>query len=989
MSKETLSKSLTGVIITFIVFFCASVIYVVHQNNESQQQSIVNLTDKIDTTLLNLQQQVQNLASNDLIINSIIDNNTSNHYLPLLFRSLKLSNSVETSIVFTDHSGEIITGNNTLLHQKYASDFNWQATVLSSGLPYFEFSDRGVFIAAPVLMSALPQGAIVAYMSNLQPLVSNIVSNSTLIYINKNNQVLYSSNNQLIANGSFYSEKHFLLWSKNTLPYLTGNMVLIEPPLSAYGKLFWLTIIIVLSLLFMFFGLISNIKSTAKYASSSMQELQKILAEAITQNGNIQVNQKDNEPFEFIEIRQEFNLVLKNLFDQTISLEKFTRVINSLGEVLLVLDAHKNIILNNNSFTQLCNSIGAEMPQELSKIIPEQYLTVAAENSNFNMRYQLSGESSSKHSIILQWNASHYRDNQGEILGVILVGKDVSLANQLESELLIKNQAIDEAQTSIIIIDAVQSKNPIIYANKAFCKLTGYSLDEIIGTNCRFMQGPNTQASDIAKISKAINDKKAITITLTNYKKDGGEFKNELTVNPISNKQGDITHFLGIQLDVTAREATANYLKLAKQKAEESTQLKSEFLASMSHEIRTPMNGVIGMLDLLLRSPLNKEQHCNAEIAKDSAHALLTIIDDILDFSKIESGKFTIEHIAFDLLSLLTDVVKTHAQQANDKEIALILEMSDVELSLVTGDAGRIRQILNNLISNAIKFTQKGEVVITAKLTKQAKHRATLQCEIVDTGIGIAANRLEQIFDSFTQADYSTTRLYGGTGLGLAITSKLCQLMQGAVKVTSEEKVGSCFSFIIQLSIGEPVEKLNPCKLINTNNLKADANEQSAAAGSKPSHQSQQYKQPFTLIESYKNNLSPQSQAQQKPRVLLVEDNLTNQLVAKKVLFELGCEITIVNNGKEAIRMLNKVLTSFTLVFMDCQMPVLDGYQATQKIRAGAAGDHNKIIPIIAMTANAMKGDKEKCLLHGMDDYVSKPINIEVLREKITLWSSA
>jgi PAS domain S-box-containing protein len=1079
MNKETLRNSLIGMLMIFITFLCGSVTYVIHQTNETHQQNIINLTENLDKTRLHLQKQIENLAKNELIINSTVDNNTRDNYLPLFFRSFNFHNSSESSIVFTDHLGKIITGNNVALHQEYTGQFNWQKTVFSGASPYVEHSENELFIAVPVLFSGLPKGAIIAYLSNLQPLVPAVNSNSTLIYLNKNNQVLYSSNNQLIAQNSFFIEKNFRLWSKHKQPYLSGQVISIEPPLSAYGNLLWLIILISLLLVFNIFTLISNIKSNEKYASNSMKELQKTLTDAIVHDGNIDVAQKDNEPIEFFAIRQELNIVLKNLFDQTISLEKCTSIINSLGEILLVLDVHQNIILINNSFSQFCNNIGLSVPQNLSQIIPEKHLTVEDKKSNFNMEYQLSCQNNSDNLIILQWNTSHYRDKQGKILGIILVGKDITLAKKLEVELLIKTQAIDEAQTSIIITDAQQRHFPVIYANKAFCKLTGYSLNDIIGNNCRFMQGPSTNVSDIAKINKAISNKEAITITLTNYHKDGSEFQNELTINPISNKQGNITHFIGLQLDVTERQATANYLKLAKQKAEESTQLKSEFLATMSHEIRTPMNGIIGMLDILVRSQLTNEQLSNAEIAKDSAYALLTIINDILDFSKIESGKLEIENIAFDLISLFNSVLQTHAQQVHDKDVELIIDMTDLDVSSVIGDAGRIRQVLNNLISNATKFTEKGEVAITVKLVKQSKHRARLHCQISDTGIGIAENRLEHIFDSFTQADYSTTRLYGGTGLGLAITSKLCELMKGSVNVTSQKAVGSCFSFEIQLEIAESVEQDIPFKLNNTNILILDENKHSANVLKKQlqkwganivtevnneSHTEYleqkgldlvftdssytsglaielieglplKTKEKITYIlmtkanakhnksfvlginfqhflskpittdmlkltlvailntpplateESCKAILPKERQPKQKLRILLVEDNRINQLVAKKVLSELSCDTTIVSNGEEAISTLNETLTPFTLIFMDCQMPILDGYQATKKIRAGAAGDINRIIPIIAMTANAMKGDREKCLIHGMDDYISKPININILQEKINIWS--
>ncbi|MGJ8693337.1 MAG: response regulator [Thalassotalea sp.] len=1094
ISKNTLKNSLPGVIVVFVILFFASVFYVVYENENSHQESIAHLTEKLDNTLSNFQQQVENLAKNDLIINSIVDDTNRDNYLPIFFRSLKLNNSLNTSIVFTDYTGEIITGKNPALHYEYGKHFNWQEQVLTNGLPYFEYSEVGIFAAAPVLLSTSPEGAIVSYIADLQDLIPVAESNLTLIYINKNNKVLYSSNSHLIANGSIFQEKNLLFWSKNSQPYLSGNIISLEPPLHAYGNILWLATIIIVSLIFIFLAVMTNVKSTAKYASHSMQELQKTLAAAITKQGqSVVITENDNEPIEFIAIRSEFETVLSHLFKQTISVQKFTSVINSLDEILLVLDEQQNIILNNDSFTVFCHHIGISIPQDISNILPNQSrFNSQGHNVNVEMSYSQHIQNNGGEAIAVQWSASDYIDDKGDVLGRIFVGKDISLAKKLEVELLIKNQAIDSAETSIIITDAEQNELPIIYANKAFSKLTGYALHEVMGQNCRLLQGKNTKPEDIAKIKTAITKQEALTATLTNYRKDGSEFQNELTINPITNEHGVVTHFLGIQLDVTEREAAAKYLTLAKQKAEESTKLKSEFLASMSHEIRTPMNGVIGMLDLLLMSKLTYEQHHNAEIAKDSAHSLLTIINDILDFSKIESGKLEFENAAFDLNSLFSHVVKAHAQQAHNQNVELILDTCAIETSIVTGDSSRLRQVLNNLISNALKFTVQGNVTISAQIQPYNEYFVSLDCQVSDTGIGIAQNRLAHVFDSFTQADSSTTRLYGGTGLGLAITSKLCQLMNGAVSVTSEEGVGSCFSFNIQLGLPKKSSAITKVEnslaftltehnilildqaTLSANNLKNQLTQWGAKvviADNKANGSEQMNNGNFTIVfidSAYTNgedsnndkscaidlveqlstqdksqiafilmtsvnenqdqdfiraagfrsffskpataetlkfvlsevfNISPvaklaivddskktTNQTTEKAKILLVEDNRINQLVAKKILLELGIEVTIADNGQAAIDILKSSQTAFELIFMDCQMPILDGYQATEQIRAGLASEQNSSLPIIAMTANAMKGDREKCLLHGMDDYISKPINIETIRDKILQW---
>lgn len=1073
ISRDTLKRTLPSVLLAFIVLFVIAVFFLSAQKEKAHQQSINQLVEKLDSTLSNFQQQIKNLASNDLIINSIVDYSNRDNYLPIFFRSLKLNNNSTTSIVFTDFNGDIITGKNPELHQKNTEQINWKDEVLEQGKPVFNYSDTGLFVAEPVLLSEYPEGAIVAYIDNLQELIQLAETTSALIYLAPNNKVLYSSNNQLIAQGSTFSEKPFSFWSSSEQAYLNGKVLLLEPPLSAYGDLLWIVILITISLVTLFFGLLANVNSAAKYAANSMTELHQTLAKAISQEEHHFVTtQGPNEPVEFIAIRKEFNTLLNNLFDQNISLEKFTSVINSLGEVLLVLDKDHNILLSNHSFKRFCQQTGFTPKKNLDTILPKKHLVNISDTEGFEITYPTRHNRKDHKSRTLLWNSTHYVDEGGEVKGLIFVGKDISLAKQLEFDLRIKNQAFDSAQTSIVITESGNNQ-PIVYTNKAFSNLTGYSINEVIGKNCRFMQGEKTSEAAIQQIKSAIISQQATTLTLTNYKKDGSEFKNELTINPIINEQGEVSHFLGIQIDVTEREATAKYLKLAKNKAEESTQLKSEFLASMSHEIRTPMNGVIGMLDLLLKGQLSDEQYHNAEIAKNSANALLTIINDILDFSKIESGKLEIENIPFDLPVLLGEISQSHAQQAHDKGLEFILDLHQIDYSIVCSDAGRLRQVLNNLLNNAIKFTDKGKIFFSAKLIQTDKNHATLVCQVEDTGIGIAQNRLNSVFDSFTQADSSTTRLYGGTGLGLAISAKLCQLMHGKISVTSEENKGSSFTLQIPIDITDseqhiPVDLSNSQILIldkepdNLNTLVnllrkwgASVTIESFAENLVKQLEKTQYnmtfidssstttkaidflaaiptslkdKTTFTLMTKaneiqdndaisnagFKHLLTKpatpsnlkrvlesaiskeakstielfeqrreKSSSSENNSVLLVEDNRTNQLVAKKILSTLGQDVTIANNGQEAIEILIKGETAFSLIFMDCQMPVLDGYQTTENIRAGAAGKQNIHIPIIAMTANAMKGDKEKCLLHGMDDYISKPINIDILKEKI------
>jgi signal transduction histidine kinase len=380
----------------------------------------------------------------------------------------------------------------------------------------------------------------------------------------------------------------------------------------------------------------------------------------------------------------------------------------------------------------------------------------------------------------------------------------------------------------------------------------------------------------------------------------------------------------------------------ARDHAEKMSNAKGQFLANMSHEIRTPMNGVIGTLQLLEGSELSETQAEYVMTAHKSAEALLSILNDILDLSKIEAGKLGIENIAFDLREVLTDIVSLNAARAEQKKLKLLSEIDDALPEFVVGDPVRIRQLILNLVSNAVKFTEKGEVYVRLKLLNRTDDKVRLRFEVSDTGVGIDKTTLDKLFTAFTQADGTTTRKYGGTGLGLAIVKQLVSLMHGVVGVESVPRKGSTFWFEIPVGV--------------------------AASGFKKKTQAVHIEYP------------PLRSA----RILLAEDNPVNQMVASRMLEKLGLQVVVVVNGNQALKQLEQ--DDFDIVLMDCQMPELDGFAATRILRDYELQLSKLRTTVIAMTANVMEGDRERCLEVGMDDYIGKPVKLDELETVLRRW---
>jgi PAS domain S-box-containing protein len=669
------------------------------------------------------------------------------------------------------------------------------------------------------------------------------------------------------------------------------------------------------------------------------------------------------------------------------------------------------------------------------------------------------------------------------------------LEGRVEERTAFLNALVENSPLAIMVLDPGHN---VQLCNPAFERLFQYSRQELLGKPADRLLAEGALLEEANDISRRALSGAPVSLVTQRKRKDGSLVDVELHGVPLV-VNGKVSGSLGIYQDISVRKRSEEAMQEAKEAAESASRAKSEFLANMSHEIRTPMNGIMGMTELVLDSELNAEQREYLNMAKLSADSLLTLINDILDFSKIEAGKLEIDAIEFHLADTISDTMKTLSLRAHQKGLELAYDVQADVPDALLGDPGRLRQVIVNLVGNAIKFTEKGEVILSAHIEWRTNEDIQLHFTVRDTGIGIPAEKQAAIFEAFTQADGSMSRTYGGTGLGLTISARLAGLMHGRIWVESEVKQGSEFHFTAHFGLpkvpGRSIVPRDAATLRDMRVLVVDDNAtnrqilvkmlenwqtrplavESGASAITTLREAQGLGRVFPLIlvdaqmpemdgfalaECIKRTpewksatimmLSsagqrgdakrcrevgiaayltkpvrqaelldailtalgsmPSVEAATAPgtvpsaeaapvlvtrhslrennhhlRILLVEDNAVNRMLAVRLLEKRGHQVTMAENGKEAVAAFEK--SSFDLVLMDVQMPVMDGFEATAAIRQRekASGEH---LPIVAMTAHAMTGDRQRCLDAGMDDYISKPIQLQELTELLGRYSA-
>ncbi|MBK8396057.1 MAG: PAS domain S-box protein [Leptospiraceae bacterium] len=563
--------------------------------------------------------------------------------------------------------------------------------------------------------------------------------------------------------------------------------------------------------------------------------------------------------------------------------------------------------------------------------------------------------------IKVELSVTPLRNKKEEITGFLGIAKDIRESIKAKEELIHAKDLAEATNQALLsfkfaldehaLVSITDTKGRITYLNEKFCTVSKYSSNELLGKDHRIINSGFHSKEFFKELWDTIKNKSVWKGDVKNKAKDGTFYWVSSTIVALLDIKGNPNQYIAIRTDITERKMAEIEILQAKDQAEKANQAKSEFLANMTHELRTPLNGVIGFSDLLMKMDLNESQKLYMSTIYKSANSLLELINDILDFSKIESGKLDLNLDQIDLLNLLDQVVDLTSYKANEKNINILLSIEESVPGFIITDPIRLRQIILNLVGNAIKFTEIGKIEIQVKVKEMnsKEKKAKLIISVKDTGIGISKENQQKIFNAFEQADSSTTRKYGGTGLGLSISNKLLSLMGSKLELESEIGIGSIFYFELQT------------KFLPDTNLITKLKKESAEGITKN----------FNINKDYF-------------KILIVDDNPVNLFLMQSILRQLlpNANILEANNGNRALEIYNSEKPE--LIFMDVQMPGMNGYETTIAIRKLEI--NKKSIPIIALTAGTVKGEREKCTEAGMNDYITKPVIKETIEKTLISW---
>jgi len=653
---------------------------------------------------------------------------------------------------------------------------------------------------------------------------------------------------------------------------------------------------------------------------------------------------------------QRANAERHNLFDQ-------------MGDGILLVDRNRRVIEVNRATARMLGHSADELQQmHLHDLLPAREHTRLTRTA---LRVLKGGEQLADWRVLRRDGSCFIAEVSIRVMEqqrFVVVMRDITPRHEQEQEVRLLSMAVEQSVQSIVITDLDAN---IEYVNAAVLKSSGYAMQDLLGRNPRMLLSGKTPHETYARIWKQLTAGKAWRGLLFNRRKDGVEYVVDATITPIRDARGAVTQYLALLLDVTEKRRLTEELERhqlhlehlvaqrtaalveARRAAEAASEAKSAFLATMSHEIRTPMNGVVGSLDLLQHSELSAYQRDLIDTASESALGLLTIIDDILDFSKIEAGQLKLQSEAVSLERLTDSVCSALRPTATSHGVDLQVDVAPGLPDWILCDGTRLRQILNNLLGNAIKFSagmgRVGQVTLRVQPCGP-EWPGHLQLSVIDNGIGMSPEVLQRIFQPFVQAESATTRRFGGTGLGLSICKRLAGLMGGWVKVDSEAGQGSTFTLIL------PFQSTSAPQPVADDNL--------------------------AMVTRSGPHFVPSG----GPLVLVAEDNSVNQKVIGHQLALLGLAVDMVSDGLEALALwrAGRATQRHALLLTDLHMPGIDGYTLATNIRAEETGGSH--LPIVALSANALHGEIERCRLAGMDDYLSKPVRTDQLGEMVKRW---